>query len=428
MSARRAAFVELVAFFREEKYLGPALDAAGEKYDLSPRDKKLFTRLFCGVVERKITMDYLLSRFSDIPLNRLAPEVLILLELGLYQILYLDRVPDSAAVNECVSLAKRQSPRAAGFVNAVLRRAALQKEKVPALLELPGSKGLALRESYPRRLVSQWMEQYGRERAEEICRAQNAPAALTLRVNTLKTTREDYAAQLSAAGIPHHFSPLCKSGVTLETSLSPVELPGWDEGLAFVQDSAAQYAADRVEAKPGETVLDLCAAPGGKSFSLAMDMADRGTLIALELHPHRAEKIREGAGRLGLRCITVAEGDATLPLPAWEGKADRVLCDVPCSGSGVIAKKPDIRLKKQEDPAVLIATQRAILEAGSRAVKPGGRLVYATCALNKTENEGVTDAFLEDNPGFHRVTQPVTLFPRAGENDGFFTDVMERDL
>ena len=425
--ARSAAFRELALFFHRDRFSNLALDAALERHSLSSRDKALFTRLYCGVIERKITMDFLLSRFSDIPLNRLDLEVLVLLELGLYQILYLDRVPDRAAVNESVSLAKEVQLKSAGFINAVLRRAIAEKNDVPRLLDLPGSKGLALRESYPRYLVSQWTEQYGRERAEAICRAQNAPAALTVRVNTLKIRRDDYAAELSKAGIRYHFVSLCKNGITLDTPLSPVELPGWDEGLVFVQDSAAQYAADHVEAKPGEIVLDLCAAPGGKSFSLAMDMENQGTLFALDLYPQRVDLIREGAKRLGIDCVTAEAGDASLPLARWEGKADRVLCDVPCSGFGVIAKKPDIRLKKKEDSAELPALQRAILAAGSRAVRPGGRLIYATCTLNQLENQAVTDAFLDGNPAFHRLGAPVTIFPKASENDGFFVDVMERE-
>ena len=424
--AREAAVKELDALFRSERYANLSLDAAVKKYELSPRDKTLFTRLFFGVIERKITIDYLLSRFSDVPVNRIDPAVLVLLELGLYQILYLDRVPDRAAVDECVTLAKQYKEQSARFVNAVLRRAVREKENVPALLDLPGNKGLSLRESYPRYLVSLWTEQYGKERAEEICRAQNAPAAITLRVNTLKGSAADYGERLREAGIPFHPAVLCDTGITLDASLSPTELPGWDEGAVFVQDASAQAAARRLEAKPGETVLDLCAAPGGKSFSLAMDMENTGTLLALDLHPHRVKLIEEGAGRLGITCLKAAVGNAALPLVAWEGKADKVLCDVPCSGYGVIAKKPDIRLKKKEDGAELPALQGAILAAGSRALKTGGRLVYATCTLNMRENEDVTNAFLETHPAFVRKGEPTTIFPAAGENDGFFIDVLEK--
>ena len=425
--ARSAAYRELTRLFRSDGYVNLSLDGAEQRYELPPRDKALFTRLLFGVTEKKITMDFLLSRFSRIPLNRVDTETLVLLELGLYQILYLDRVPDRAAVDECVSLAKKEHPQSAGYVNAVLRRAAREKESVPALLDLPGSKGLALRESYPRYLVTQWTEQYGKEKAAEICRAQNAPGALTVRVNTLRISREAYAARLEQAAIPHHVSPLCQNGIVIDSSLAPASLPGWEEGLVFIQDAAAQLAAQKVEAQPGETVLDLCAAPGGKSFSMAMDMQDKGTLYALDLHPHRVELIRKGALRLGITCVTPEAGDASLPLAPWEGKADRVLCDVPCSGSGVIAKKPDIRLKKKEENASLPALQEKILQAASGAVRPGGRLVYATCTLNKLENEAVTDAFLSCHPAFHRVGEPTTVFPEAGENDGFFVDVLEKD-
>ena len=426
--ARRAAFRELTELFRSDRFANLTLDSAEKKYDLTARDKALFTRLLFGVIERKITVDYLLSRFTDKPVNRLDPAVLVALEMGLYQILYLERIPESAAVNDCVSLVKERAPYSAGFVNAVLRRAIREKASVPGMLDLPGSKGMAIREGYPRYLVSAWAEQYGRDKAQEICRAQNAPAALTVRVNTLKISRGDYADLLAADGIPFHVSALCENGLTLETSLFPGELPGWSEGLVFVQDAAAQFAAEQLGAKPGETVLDLCAAPGGKSFSVAMDMEDRGTLLALDLYPKRVDLIRQGAQRLGIRCITAETGDAAQVMPDWIGKADRVLCDVPCSGSGVIAKKPDIRLKKKEELASLPVLQLSILEAGSCALRPGGRLVYATCTLNRRENEDVTAAFLASHPAFHRTGEPVTIFPKAGENDGFFVDVLERDL
>lgn len=425
--ARRAAFEELVKFFREEKFSHLALDAAVERHGFTGADRALFTRLYCGVIEKKICADYLLSQLSSLPLNRVECEVLVLLELGLYQILWMDRVPDRAAVNECVELAKATKSSSSPFVNAVLRRATAEKETLPQLLDLPGKKGLALRESFPRYLVSLWIRQYGKETAERICREQNGPAALTLRVNTLKTDRARYGALLTEAGIPWHENPLCRNGITLEQRLSPTALPGWDEGLIFVQDAAAQRAADLLDAQPGEVVLDLCAAPGGKSFSAALDMADRGRVIAMDLYPARVNLIREGADRLGLTCLEAASGDATVPLREWEGKADRVLCDVPCSGFGVIAKKPDIRLRPKEERQALPSVQLAILKAGSRALRPGGRLVYATCTLNREENEDVVNAFLEENPAFHRIREAETLFPKAGENDGFYVDVMEKD-
>ncbi|MBQ3865415.1 MAG: 16S rRNA (cytosine(967)-C(5))-methyltransferase RsmB [Clostridia bacterium] len=424
--ARRAALKELLLFFRDGRYANLAQGAALDRCDLREADRALFTRLYYGVIQRKITMDYLLSHWSDRPLNKLDPAVLVALECGLYQILYMDRVPDRAAVDESVKLVQKEGPGSAGFVNAVLRRASAEKANVEKMLDLPGGKGLSLREGYPRYLVSLWIEQYGRETAEIICREQNGAAPLTLRVNTLKTDKEAVIERLSAAGIPCRISRLCKNGVILEKAASPASLPGWEEGDFFVQDAAAQRAADLLEAAPGETVLDLCAAPGGKSFSVAMDMEDRGAVIATDLHPARVRLIEEGARRLGLTCIRAFARDAALPDPAFAGKADKVLCDVPCTGYGVIAKKPDIRLKGRDEGRDLPEIQGAILRAGAKALRPGGRLVYATCTLNKRENEEVTARFLEENDSFYALSEPETILPRAGENDGFFTAVLEK--
>lgn len=424
--ARALAFRALTKFRKGGSYTNLEANAVLEKNKLSEEDKNLFSKLFLGVVEKRISLDFLLAHLSTIPLNTLSEEVLSLLEMGLYQILYLDRIPDRAAIFETVELAKKSTPEAVGFVNAVLRRASAEKESLLPQLKQSGKKGLSLRYSYPRWLVSLWCEAYGKETCEEILIAQNCPPPLTLRVNTLKISLEEFEKLLLQAGIPFHRNPLCKNALTLEKKLHPASLAGFKEGLFFVQDAAAGSAIDRLGIKKGHKVLDVCAAPGGKSFAAACDLENEGEILAFELRENRLPLIREGAERLGICVLNVEANDSSLPRQDLKEAFDRIICDVPCSGYGTIAKKPDIRHKKKEEAESLPALQLAILKASADALKIGGRILYSTCTLSPEENEGVTNAFLAQNPNFVRIGSPETVFPKGGENDGFFHDLLEK--
>lgn len=423
-SARELAFRSLLAWIRDGKYSNLEMDATLRESPLSPEDRGLYARLYLGVTEKKITLDYLLARFSTRPLGEIEDSVLCLLELGAYQILYMDRIPDRAAIYETVELGKKYCRGASAYLNAVLRALSAQKDGIDSLLALPGKKGLSLRYGYPRWMVGLWQEAYGKEVCEAILAAQNVPAGLCLRVNTLRITVEEFCKGLGE--IPFHRADLCPCGVIIDANLPLASIPGFEEGLFFVQDAAAQHAVAKLGAEPEHRVLDLCAAPGGKSFGAAMDMEGRGEILAMEYHENRLPLIEEGARRLGIDIVTARQNDATVPREDLKGAFDRVICDVPCSGLGTIAKKPDIRHKKKEDPETLLATQRAILESGATAVKIGGRLLYATCTLNPNENERITDAFLARHPEFVRVGNHETLFPKGGENDGFFCDLLEK--
>lgn len=427
MTPRVLAFKSLVKSTADASYSNLVLNSALESQkDFSSEDRALFSRLYLGVVEKKITLDYLLSQISDLPLNKLSTEALVLLEMGLFQILYMDRIPDHAAVFETVEAAKKYDKKAYGYINAVLRRAIREKESLPLRLELPGKKGLSLKYGYPKWMVSLFREAYGKTACEEILKAQNVPASLTLRVNTLKTSVSELETVLKADGIPYHRSEICKNGLVIEKGIPPTKLRGFDEGLFFIQDAAAQRAVDRLGIRKGERVLDLCAAPGGKSFGAAMDMENEGELTSLELYPQRLRLIESGAERLGIRCLTARVNDSTAIPEEWRGYFDKVICDVPCSGYGVIAKKPDIRHKKKEEKESLPPLQLAILKAGAEALRPGGRILYSTCTLNPEENEHVVEAFLKEIPGFVRIGKEETLFPVGGENDGFYSDLLEK--
>ncbi len=424
--ARLCAYRSLCKSVEAAAYASIEMDTTLQNTSLSPEDRALYSQLFLGVVEKKITLDYLLSRICHVPLNKMDLSVLCILELGLFQILYLDRIPDRAAIFEAGEMAKKYCPASLGVINAVLRRASREKEETLAFLDLPGKKGLALRYGYPRYLVTLWQDSYGKEKCLEILKAQNTRAALTLRINTLKTSLSDYTTLLDQERIEYHKNPLCRNGITVKESCNPVSLPGFEEGLFFIQDAAAQKAVDLLEAKPGERILDLCAAPGGKSFGAAMDMDGKGEILSCDLYPSRLEKIQSGAKRLGISIIGCKACDSSQETPEWNGTFDRVICDVPCSGYGVIAKKPDIRHKDKSLADDLPQLQYSILEKGAKALRSRGRLLYSTCTLNPAENEAVTDRFLSLNPQFERVGKAETIFPVGGQNDGFFCDLLEK--
>lgn len=427
-SARTLAFRSLIKSVRDGKYSNLEVNATLEKDVLPAEERALYARLYLGVIEKKITLDYLLSRISSIPLNQVEAEALCLLELGAYQILYMDRIPDRAAIFETVELGKSVCRGATSYLNAVLRKLSAEKEEILSFLEIPGKKGLALRYGYPKWMVTLWQDSYGKQRCESILEAQNCPPALTLRVNTLKISVENFCKALTENGIPFHKNPLCKNGVTLEKNVIPTSLFGFEEGLFFIQDAAAQHAVDRLEARPGHKVLDLCASPGGKSFGAAMDMAGKGEILSLELYESRLSMICSGAKRLGIEILRAEQNDSSLLREDLKESFDRVICDVPCSGYGTIAKKPDIRHKSPEEAESLPALQRSILEAGAAYTKKGGRLVYSTCTLNPNENQKITDAFLQSHHEFIRIGEAETIFPVGGENDGFFCDLLERCL
>ena len=424
--ARSAAYRSLLRWERDRKYANLEIDAAIRSFGLEGRERRFFTTLVYGVIERQITLDYYLDLLVSRPYGALEDGVRMLLRLGAYQILYLDRVPDSAAVSTSVELAKRFLHRGTeGFVNGVLRNLIRRRD----LLPLPADEEalLSVRYACPAWLVRLWRTDYGNEKAEALLAASLRHPGLTLRVNTLKTTRNGLIARLTEEGIPCRPTALSPDGIRLDSPTTPSELTALTEGLCFIQDEASQLCVSVLGARPGETVLDLCACPGGKSFGIAMSMEDRGRLFSFDLHESKLSLVRSGAERLGIGCLTASARDGRDPDPAFFGAADRVLCDVPCSGLGVIAKKPDLRHKDPAEIAPLPEIQYRILSSGAVSVRPGGVLVYSTCTLNRRENEAVADRFLAEHPDFSPSgegmpfgRERITLFPDEGETDGFF--------
>jgi 16S rRNA (cytosine967-C5)-methyltransferase len=390
-------------------YANLALDAALSRAKLSAIDANLCAALVYGVIERRRTLDFQLNNLLTKPLQQLPPETRSALRLGVYQLFFMQRIPAHAAIHESVELVKasQKSRHTAGLVNAVLRKAQGRGLLLP-------EDDLSAKYSVPQWLAELWQTSYP-EDYMQLLEHSFGNSEVILRVNTLKTTAQKLAALIDAEPVEHLPNALRVRHSNVK------KLTGFDEGFFHVQDSAAQLCCEALSPQPGETVLDLCAAPGGKSFTLAQMMQDQGKIIAIDLHENRAGLIRQGAARLGLSCIEAMQGDAKLAaqnLPNFD-KTTHVLCDVPCSGLGIIRKKPDIREKLRAELDKLPEIQYTILCAGLRSLTPGGVLVYATCTLNPAENEGVCNRFLARHPDV-RAEPFRTLMPHKDGTDGFF--------
>lgn len=431
-NVRRVAVSALSRWERDGKYINLEVDATLDRTDLTGPDRALAAAIIYGVSERKLTLDYEIERLSERKIRDFDEVTLAALRAGLYQIFYMDRVPNHAAVNETVDAVPKKSR---GLVNAVLRRAIREggEPKIPSIKE--GKEDSKVRHyellySVPAWIISSWMKDYGEEDAVGLLKSANSQPKVTLRVNTVKITRDELAARFLKDGIETKNIPFADDMLELSGGVKITELYGFDEGYFFVQDPASRLCSMALGAMPGETVADVCAAPGGKSFSIAVDMKNEGKLYSYDLHENKVRLIRRGAERLGINIIDAKANDGTKPEEALFGKCDRVLCDVPCSGLGVIAKKPDIRYKEEKDVSRLPEVGYAILSASTKLLKAGGVLVYSTCTTRCAENEDVRERFLSEHPDFipyfpenfpiKAEGAQITLMPHKHGTDGFY--------
>jgi 16S rRNA (cytosine967-C5)-methyltransferase len=390
-------------------------------------DAPAFVReLTYGVVKNKIYLDYVLGNFIRTPLQKLESRDLVILRMGLYQLLFMNSVPEYAAVDESVELAKRFSPGHEGFVNGVLRQYLRDKEYVtlPAR-EDDEVKYLSVKYSYAAWIVKLWLDRYGSEAAEALLAAGNETPDFVIRVNRLKTKREDVLSRLIAKGYDARVSERAPQGLLVKGA----NLLGnrmYKSGLFSVQEEGSQITVEVADPQPGETIIDVCAAPGGKAFAMAERMGDRGKIYAWDIYKRKLSQIEQEAKRLGVRIVETDTWDATRVRSELIGKADRVLADVPCMGLGVVRRKPEIKYKENHDELESITKKQAdILEAASNYVKPDGFLIYATCSLSRQENQGVIAPFLKKHRDFKRVDM-VELMPHIDKTDGFFICKLHR--
>ena len=433
--ARTCAYVVLRRVFEQDAWADRALHGEARRLGLDARERALATRLSYGAVQRVATLDHVIGRLAGRSAAKLDAPVLAALRLGVLQLAFLDRIPAHAAVTESVELAKADAPRAAGFVNAVLRRAASESRAYVATLPDRTPDEAALRHSHPRWIARLWFDALGAETARALLAAGNEPAEAALRANTLRT---DVAALTARLPVPSHPAPDLPEGIVLDGPLDAFETPEWQQGHFMPQSRAAMLVARLLDPQPGETLLDLCAAPGGKTTHLAALQGDRGRIVAVERHAGRAQALRLTAERMGATSVEVRVGDASAPQEP-EGY-DRVLVDPPCSDLGTLAARPDARWRKAGRPPELALAQAAILAAGAHALRPGGVLVYSTCTISPVENERVVEAFLAARrdfeaddlgavvPSFRHMTSPRFLqtLPSRDRTDGFFVARLRR--
>lgn len=418
-SPRAAALTVLEKCRRSGAWSDAVLDSVIAGAALDGRDAALCTRLCTGVLQNSALCDFYIDCYSSVKTTKLEPKILDILRMSVYQLLFMDRVPVHAAVSEGVLLAKSHNARAAGLVNAVLRRVA---ENVQSLPEVPGkgtAEYLSVLYSHPLWLCRTLVQERGYDFAEKLLAANNTAPGATAQVNTLRTDTAALQAVLAAEGVKSTPTDVPGS-LALETPGDLKRLESFREGMFYIQDNAARMAVLAADPKPGDRVLDACAAPGGKSFAAAIAMRDTGEIISCDIHEKKLTRIRSGAQRLGIGCIRTHVMDARRPDSDFTGAFDLVLADVPCSGIGVIRKKPDIRLKDEEELKRLPAIQLDILRGLADTLKPGGALLYSTCTVLRRENEGVIEAFLSENTSFVPEGNMRTLFPHVDGTDGFF--------
>lgn len=431
--ARHTALQALLQMEQNEGYSNIVIDKALRANGLNRRDASLAAVIFYGVLERRLTLDHFLRGCLKDPRKRPDPRIWMLLRCAAYQILFLDRVPDSAVVNEAVEEAKTiKGGTYAGMVNGVLRSLS-RKKPLLSLPEGTSVEALSLRYSVPQELISLWRKSYGKSVTMGILKDFEQRPPLYIRINPLRATVETLRASLAEKGFSLTSLSYPPGAAVLEGEGSPATLEEFQQGMFHIQDLSAQLACSLLEAKAGQTLCDCCAAPGGKSFTLAENMENTGTVYSFDLYKGRVGLIQQGAQRLGLSSVIAQRRDASklyTELPPMDG----VLCDVPCSGYGVIRRKPEIRYKPLISVKGLPELQLTILSHGAELVKPGGLLLYATCTLNPAENGEVAQAFLDSHSEFepapfqlpgveHLVEEPahtLTMLPAGGGSDGFF--------
>jgi 16S rRNA (cytosine967-C5)-methyltransferase len=442
-AARRCAYAVVRRTFDHGAYADRAFRAEADRYELTGRERGFAMQLAYGTIQRKATLDFLIERLTERSLKRLDPQLAAALRIGLYQLVYLDRISDHAAVDESVELAKRRGRPGHQLVNAVLRRATKEARTLVESLGEATPAEAALRHSHPAWLAELWWDQLGPAEAVALMRSGNGPAESAVRANTLRLTARELVAALGGDGVQARTDPLVAEAVVLE---QPYDLHGsrlFERGALMPQSRASMLVARAVDPQPGESVLDLCAAPGAKTTHLAALMRNEGRVVAVDQDPARVRAIEANCGRLGIGCVEALAADAAEP--SFGSGFDRVLVDPPCSDLGTLQSRPDARWRKRSGQlGALAELQGKILEAGAAALRPGGLLVYSTCTINAAENERQIAKFLDSRGDFSPLDLSgpysqeaatdfasrgsfIQTLPHRHRTDGFFIAALRRD-
>ncbi len=421
MDRARAAAVKVVFEVNERgAYSNVALAKILRTEKFSDIDRRFCTELVYGTVKVGDSIDWIISKYINRPLKKIDPKIAAILRVGIYQIFFLDRVPSSAAVNESVEIAKKISIGSSKFVNAVLRSAVRETEKA-TFPTGDTAEAIALSMFHPQWLVERWIEQFGIEQTKAICLADNKEPPLVLRVNTLRASRTELLENLKNQNIIARPSTLTEEGIIIDSGAGSLDnLAILQQGLCQVQDESSMLVARELNPQHGEFIIDCCAAPGGKTTHIAELMNNAGHILAVDIHEHKIKQINTNAARLGIKIIEPLLLDARKIGTKFADKADRVLVDAPCSGLGVLRRKADLRWKKTPaELKELPKLQSEILNSAAQALKSGGTLIYSTCTLEKSENEGVVNKFVENHSNF-KLEKKKTLMPHIDGTDGFF--------
>lgn len=435
---RNIAFNILMKIEQDKAYSNIAINNAIKENKLSGRDSSFLSALVYGVLERKITLDYIIKQYSKIPLRKIEIKTKNILRLGILQLVFMDKIPESAAVNESVKLAKKHGLlKSSGFINGILRSISRADKKY----DLPDKSNVLLyysvKYSVPESLADLWIDSYGEKNTENLLSALCGRPKICARVNTLKTDKASLISELSSESVKVSEVPFLENALILSDTGSVERLSAYKSGKFHIQDLSSQLCVDLLCPKQREIILDICAAPGGKSFTAAQYMRDRGRIFSCDLYDHKLKLISDGAKRLGITSIVTLKRDAAaadIPLPL----ADKILCDVPCSGLGILSRKPEIRYKDNLISKDLPKLQYKILCSSAKYLANGGRLVYSTCTLNPAENNDNARRFLDEHPDFYGISiklpdgvsrafdendYELTLMPHTAHTDGFYIAV-----
>lgn len=443
--ARETALKILYDINDKGAYSNISLNKYLNAQELRDIDRSFITDIVYGTMNRRLTVDYFIEKYSSIKIKKLSPWILNILRMGIYQLLFTDRIPVSAACNESVRLAKKYGHMASSkYVNAVLRNIARNKDNLP----YPDKDSdlltyLSVKYSHPQWMVEEWLKRFGEEFTEELLKANNSIPLFTVRVNTLKISKDSLAEILEKDGFEIENGKYLEEALIIKNPVSVQKMEAFKKGYFQVQDESSMLVAKVLDPKPGETVLDVCSAPGGKSTHIAQLMNNKGTVISRDIHEHKIKLIDEAKKRLGLDIIKTEVFDAVTLDDGLIEKADRVLVDAPCTGLGIIRRKPDIKWSRNSgDKKEITELQERILSTASKYVKKGGVLVYSTCTVEPEENEETVERFIKNNGDFYLeditplvpktlkkeslIKGYLQLYPNIDGVDGFFISRMVR--
>lgn len=439
MKAREIAYKVLLDIEKNKNYSNMAINKHFKDVKISNQDRGLATEIIYGVIENKYYIDYMIDKLSKVKTNKMEIYVKTLLRMGIYQIMFLNSISDYAAVNETVNLAKKKNSKVSGFINGILRNVIRQKEEIGKVKTKDDVDYLAIKYSYDKWMIRNWMIHFGKEFTEELLEANNERPNIYLRTNTLKITRDELIKKLEKQNIKAEKVNVVEEAIKVE-HLKDIENNSlYKEGLFTVQDVSSMLVGKVMNPKENSLVLDVCSAPGGKTTHMATLMNNTGQVVSRDIYDHKLKLIKAASKRLGLTNVDVEEFDGMKLDRESIGKFDYVLADVPCSGLGIIRRKPEIKYKEKEEFRQLPPIQKKILENASKYVKVGGTLIYSTCTIQDSENIDVVNEFLQKNKNFELVPIKevnvdlenqekgyMKIYPNVHNMDGFFISKLIR--